>query len=944
MKWDILNQGTAVKTLLRAKPKGFLPLIANGKTPSGKGFLKSPKKLSDLVIADRVELSFMVDNAGIVPGGRILILDIDGPNHLRADGVSSGVDGFASLAMWEKKFGDIPAETLAAETPSGGIQRYYLLPESRWGTVAGDSNLGAGELGLKETGLDVRSGDGCYAVLPGSTVPQGVYRWRDPACPILPAPDSLLKLVKSTGKPKKPKADTPERVCDDRTEEENRAMLEDVLSHIKEPDYTTWEVIGAALASEGFDKDVYVEWDRTNGAPSALDGPYSAEAKWETFLHGVVPEGGAGIGTIFFYARKYDPNFRVPLIFRRGEIMDREQIIAELMDDDEDGNADQDQTDSPDSAPPAAPPGHGTWKGERRFEKLERYAGKLLTNGMDEAKCWAEVMKANAEHCSPPLTDEELEALHGQVRRWKYLAPQKDRISGYLARIPDYDLFRDGQSASEMGWARLLAGMLSSAEYLTDLKSWAMFDGRIWQVNALSDAKIASFLCDFTDAMFDRAKAIKGDEDRQQALKSVARLTRHSFRAGIEKTLESLLAGTSEDFDGVEYDQMLAVENGLLDLSDIAGKGVRLLPFDPSHRITKMCGASFDPTAEAPEFEKAVSQILVRQRRRESDPYETDEDLVKTFQMWCGCGLEGGMNLAKIALWHGETTRNGKSTLSAVLSHVLGGYSTSLSPKSLLKTGRESSGSAPSPDVMGTYRKRCVIASEPDQGSVFSSDMLKRMSGGDDIQGRALYSNSERKEKLYLRLNVLCNSLPRCDDSSLIRSDRIVVFPFYRHFEEGERDTDLPRKLVQESSGVLNWLLQGLREYHGAVGAKVVPFGTDAAPSVVAATEEYALSNDQIKRFLAERCERAEGSRTPVENIFTAYQTWVPGTGFRQWGQGAFTAGLREHGVYVQRARPAKGQNAVQCAFDLRLMPQSRQAAAYDKLMAVAGDEEEMQA
>ena len=86
------------------------------------------------------------------------------------------------------------------------------------------------------------------------------------------------------------------------------------------------------------------------------------------------------------------------------------------------------------------------------------------------------------------------------------------------------------------------------------------------------------------------------------------------------------------------------------------------------------------------------------------------------------------------------------------------------------------------------------------------------MTGNDTLNARYLHENSfdfQPQFKLYVNTNYL----PVINDMTLFTSNRIIIVPFDRHFDERSQDTTLKRKFATEEvqSAILNWLLEGNR-------------------------------------------------------------------------------------------------------------------------------------
>jgi hypothetical protein len=83
--------------------------------------------------------------------------------------VHGGQDGPGTLDLMELSYGPLPP-TLEAETPSGGRHLFFR------GTCTSLNHLLAAQLGVRKTGVDVKSLGG-YVVGAGSSTPEGEYRW-----------------------------------------------------------------------------------------------------------------------------------------------------------------------------------------------------------------------------------------------------------------------------------------------------------------------------------------------------------------------------------------------------------------------------------------------------------------------------------------------------------------------------------------------------------------------------------------------------------------------------------------------------------------------------------------------------------------------------------------------------------------------------------------------
>lgn len=132
----------------------------------------------------------------------------------------------------------------------------------------------------------------------------------------------------------------------------------------------------------------------------------------------------------------------------------------------------------------------------------------------------------------------------------------------------------------------------------------------------------------------------------------------------------------------------------------------------------------------------------------------------------------------------------------------------------------------------------------------------------------------------------------------MFESDRVKIIEFNRHFEETERDATLKDffKEPEQLSGILNWLLEGLKKYKEE--------GLDAPKEVEQATREYQHTSDKIKFFLDTYIEDAEmGANLSVKSLYDAYwrMTNEPEDPLPKLSKSTFMQYMRRQPYYSQK-------------------------------------------
>jgi len=196
---------------------------------------------------------------------------------------------------------------------------------------------------------------------------------------------------------------------------------------------------------------------------------------------------------------------------------------------------------------------------------------------------------------------------------------------------------------------------------------------------------------------------------------------------------------------------------------------------------------------------------------------------------------------------------NGKSILTDLMSLCLGEYKGTV-PITLVTEKRGSIGGTSS-EIIQLKGVRYAVMQEPSKDAVINEGILKELTGGDPIQARALYSDSEIFEPQF-SLVVCTNSLfeVKSNDDGTWRRMKLVDF-VSKFISEGETHTDdttyvfpkdkaLKEKLPDWAPIFISMLVKRAFETNGEV---------IDCPEVVAASNKYRQNQDCISGFITER-------------------------------------------------------------------------------------------
>jgi putative DNA primase/helicase len=204
---------------------------------------------------------------------------------------------------------------------------------------------------------------------------------------------------------------------------------------------------------------------------------------------------------------------------------------------------------------------------------------------------------------------------------------------------------------------------------------------------------------------------------------------------------------------------------------------------------------------------------------------------------------------------------NGKSTFLNALSHIMGDYALTAQTETFIKQ----SGDRASNDIARLRSARFVTTAEADEGRRLSEKLIKQLTGNDKLTARFLFAEYF-DFKPSLKLFMATNHKPVIKGTDYGIWRRIRLLPFTTTMPPEKQDKNLEEKLRAEASGILNWLLEGVRKW---LEKGLVP------PNIVSdATDEYRAEMDVIGNFIKERCVQNPAASIKARELFKNYQDW----------------------------------------------------------------------
>lgn len=428
---------------------------------------------------------------------------------------------------------------------------------------------------------------------------------------------------------------------------------------------------------------------------------------------------------------------------------------------------------------------------------------------------------------------------------------------------------------TNVGDAECLAAMHGSRlRYCHTRKEWFCWDDQRWKEDETGHAW--RLMLDTVRARQAQIANVPDDD----AKKRYAQWTVNGESARrLKDALDSAskLRELATTIDLYDKDTMLANAGGVtLDLRKCVAR-----PNVQGDYITRRLGTDYDAGAKCPRWLQFLNEV-----------FHSDQELIAYIQRAVGYSLTGDTREQKLFLCYGGGA-NGKSVFLTTIGNLLGEYATARTFATFDADERNRVGD----DLAGLKGARFVSVIETNEDRRLNEARVKSLTGQDEITCRFLfgaYFSFRPTFKLWLAMN----HKPTIHgvDRGIWR--RIQLIPFTQSFEGNRQDKTLEDKLRAELPGILNWALDGLREWHR--------LGLEPPKTITEATEEYRHESDLVGQWL-EAC-TVNGAQMEMKagEGYKSYKAWCEEQGIKPLHQPLWSRRLVEHGVKA-KPRTSKG-------------------------------------
>ena len=427
-------------------------------------------------------------------------------------------------------------------------------------------------------------------------------------------------------------------------------------------------------------------------------------------------------------------------------------------------------------------------------------------------------------------------------------------VEQFLASPPQESVvnLRPGESykLTDLGNSeRLIAQHGSNLRYCHPEKRWYVWNARYWEHD--KTGTVASLAAE-TIRGIDAEVAFCDDADRRKALRQHATRSESAQRIQAMITLAQSRPGVPVLPADLNSDRWLInTPTATIDL-----RTGDAFPHRQTDLITKETNVAFDPSATCPMWDAFL-------QRATGD----DDDLINYLRRVAGYSLTGDRSEQSLYFVYGPPGCS-KSKFLDTMEWVMGGYADHTTFNTFLENIHGDKGSAEIARLDGT---RLVVASEPTAGRKWDQSLINSVTGDWRVNARKLYAESfdfEPQVKIWLS----SNDKPKTDggDGGLWR--RLKLIPFRRVIPESERDVDIFKKLQAEGSGILNWMLEGCREWQGLRSGGTS--GLQEPDIVRRETEAYRSEMDSVGDFLADCTVTIRDAVVRSDVLYQGYTSW----------------------------------------------------------------------
>lgn len=396
--------------------------------------------------------------------------------------------------------------------------------------------------------------------------------------------------------------------------------------------------------------------------------------------------------------------------------------------------------------------------------------------------------------------------------------------------------------------------------WVTDEETFHVWNGTVWQRNKSGD-----ILLPHTKEV---ARAITDPDWQRSSESSGKRRSMIAMSKG-----ETRVLAESSLFD--KHRMLLNVQNGTLDLATGELRDFRREDF-----LTKKAAVEYDLFAECPRFDEFLNFI-----------FDGDKDTIHFMLKALGYTLTGEVGESCFFICYGKGA-NGKTTLIETVAQILG---PDFALPAKFSTFVSSKMHDPKYELAKFKGARLVTAAETGQKGHLDEEVLKQVTGGDQIMARDIY---EKNVVFYpeFKLWLAMNNKPRIigTDDGIWR--RVRFIPFNVKVPDHMKVKEFHKVLfAEEGPGILTRLLDGVKAWQEE--------GLEMSKAVASATAQFREAQNVIQGFFDTHTVSGEhGMHAKAGDLYARYRQWAEDNNESVIRQNEFAEELTRRGFTKRRS------------------------------------------
>ena len=440
---------------------------------------------------------------------------------------------------------------------------------------------------------------------------------------------------------------------------------------------------------------------------------------------------------------------------------------------------------------------------------------------------------------------------------------------------------------SDWDFAQILFHMFKDKYVCSSIvsKTWYIFNNHYWQedkgqrLDAAISTEMFNLYKNKRESIMSKINSVaSGDSNKDKCLEECGKISKIMTNLKSSSSKSNILKQALTIFYDKDFDDkmdsnkyLMCFTNGVVDFQN---KEFRQgYPQDYITKTTKIPYIPYETIAADCEIIQNIRTFMDQLFPNKSlNKYMWEhlssvligENMNQTFNIYVGSGS------------------NGKSILMDLMSQTLGQYKGTV-PITLVTDKRNSIGGTSS-EVIQLKGIRYAVMQEPSKNATINEGVMKELTGGDPIQARGLYKESEtfipqfslavctntlfeiasNDDGTWRRIRI-CNFMSKFDDELIDEDADENADPDVKHFL---KDKTLKEKLPKWAPIFASILVNLAFENQGKV--------TDCS-TVMGASNKYRNGQDHIAAFVNEKIKRETGKKIKKSEINEEFKLWYAG-------------------------------------------------------------------